>query len=671
MSSLNIKQNGVPPDLEVVRATDCHAERAIVLAQFEELAGHPQFEELLHREFPVQADEWTNPVTRRSFLSLMGASLALAGLAGCSQPPPEKILPYIRQPEDIVPGKPLFFASAMPLAGIGAGVLVESHMGRPTKIEGNPDHPASVGATDVFAQASILNLYDPDRETGVTYLGRPSTWNEALAALRAALRDRAPKGRGFRVLTEAISSPSEIELLERLLKEYPQARWHQYEPTIGDGVLEGAKIAFGKPVQPIYHVGQADVIVALDSDFLNLGPGSVRYVREFSERRKPKSDGPGLNRLYVAESSPSTTGAQADHRLVARSSEIESLTRLLASKLRIEGIEPPAGIPSKDAHWIEVVARDLEGRKPGATLVVTGDSQPAAVHALVHAINERLGNQGRTVTYTAPVTARPENRLGSLRELADAMDAGEVDTLLILGGNPVYTAPSFGNNTDLAKSLAKVRLRVHLGMHDDETSEYCHWHIPEAHYLECWSDLRAFEGTATICQPLIASLFGGKSPLELLSGLLDPTPSTSFEIVKATWRRWHAEHKIPGGFEQFWRKSIHAGVIAGTQSPAEPVRLLARTGWAAAGSTVGSPRHGNCLQARSGSFRRPLCEQRLAARVASPADEAYLGQRCLHEPEDSPVIRPQLCVRRHGRRARPGLRRRRFAANTRQDARIT
>ena len=575
MSSLNIKQNGVPLDLEVARQQIATQNGQSYWRSLEELAGHPQFEELLHREFPVQADEWTNPVTRRNFLSLMGASLALAGLAGCSQPPPEKILPYIRQPEDIVPGKPLFFASAMPLAGIGAGVLVESHMGRPTKIEGNPDHPASVGATDVFTQASILNLYDPDRETGVTYLGRPSTWNEALAALRAALRDRAAKGRGFRVLTEAISSPSEIELLERLLKEYPEARWHQYEPTIGDGVLEGAKIAFGKPAQPIYHVGQADVIVALDSDFLNIGPGSVRYVREFSERRKPKSGGPGLNRLYVAESSPSTTGAQADHRLVARSSEIESLTRLLASKLRVEGIEPPAGISSKDTHWIEVVARDLESRKTGATLVVTGDSQPAAVHALVHAINERLGNQGRTVTYVAPVLARPENRLGSLRELAEAMDAGEVDTLLILGGNPVYSCPGarFANDMVLEKNLAKVRLRVHLGMHDDETSEYCHWHIPEAHYLECWSDIRAFEGTTTICQPLIASLFGGKSSLELLSGLLDPAPSTSFEIVKATWRRWHADRKIPGGFEQFWRKSIHAGVIAGTQSPAEPVRI--------------------------------------------------------------------------------------------------
>ncbi|HEV8061584.1 MAG TPA: TAT-variant-translocated molybdopterin oxidoreductase [Gemmataceae bacterium] len=570
MSSLNVKQNGVPLDLDAARRQIAEVRGQSYWRSLEELAGHPQFEELLHREFPVQADEWANPVTRRTFLSLMGASLALAGLAGCSQPPPEKILPYIRQPEDIVPGKPLFFASAMPLAGIGAGVLVESHMGRPTKIEGNPDHPASLGATDVFTQASILNLYDPDRETGVTYLGRPSTWNEALAALRTSLHAKAAEhGRGFCILTEAISSPSQVPLLERLLRDFSEVRWHQYEPTTGDGVLEGAKLAFGKPVLPIYHVGKADVILALDSDFLNMGPGSVRYAREFSERRKPKPGGEGLNRLYAVESSPSTTGSQADHRLPARSGEIESLARFLAIKLGIEGIDSPSTIVSKNQRWIEAVARDLKDRKPGTTLVVAGDSQPAVVHALVHSMNEALGNQDRTVTYIAPVTARPENRIDSLHELADGMNAGKVDTLLILGGNPVYSAPG----VRFANAMGKVRLRVHLGMYADETSEQCHWHIPEAHYLECWSDIRAFDGTATIGQPLIAPLFGAKSPLELLSGLIEETPSGSYEIVRTTWRRWHTDQKVSGDFEQFWRRSVHGGIIAGTKAPVEAVRL--------------------------------------------------------------------------------------------------
>lgn len=572
MSSLNIKHNGTPLDLEAARRQLGDARGQSYWRSLEELAGHPQFEELLHREFPVQADEWANPVTRRKFLSLMGASLALAGLAGCTQAPPEKILPYVRQPEDIVPGKPLFFATAMPLAGLGTGVLVESHMGRPTKIEGNPEHPASLGATDAFTQASILNLYDPDRETGVTYLGRSSTWNEALAALRSSLRSNAKeRGRGFRILTEAISSPSLVALLERLLKDFPGARWHQYEPTVGDGVLEGAKLAFGKAVEPIYQVKSADVILALDSDFLSMGPGCVRYAREFSERRKPRTNGEGLNRLYAIESSPSTTGSVADHRLPVRTSEIEHLARLLANELGLKGVEAPGAISSKHQSWIEAVARDFKARKPGTTLVVAGAGQPATVHALVHAMNEQLGNRGRTVVYIAPPTSRSDQRLASLHELADAMAAGEVDTLLVFGGNPMYSAPG----VRFVDAMAKVRLRAHLGIHADETSEFCHWHIPEAHYLECWSDIRAFDGTASIGQPLIAPLFGGRSPLELLSGLLDETPSESYEIVRSTWHRWHAEKKVNEDFERFWRKSVHAGVVAGTKAPAESVRLEA------------------------------------------------------------------------------------------------
>jgi molybdopterin-containing oxidoreductase family iron-sulfur binding subunit len=570
MSSLNIQQNGLPIDLEAVRAQLASQSGLSYWRGLEELANHPQFEELLHREFPVQADEWGNPVTRRTFLSLMGASLALAGLAGCTQAPSEKILPYVRQPEEIVPGKPLFFATAMPLAGLGTGVLVESHMGRPTKIEGNPEHPASLGSTDAFTQASILGLYDPDRETGVTYLGRPSTWNEALAALRASLRkDAKEKGSGFRILTEAVSSPSVVALLERLESEFPGAVWHQYEPTIGDSVLAGSRLAFGKAVQPIYQVDQADVIVAIDSDFLSMGPGTVRYVREFSLRRKPNDDGKNLNRLYAIESCPSTTGSVADHRLPARSSAIEGLARLLAKRLGLSGIEPPSDIAASDRRWIEIVSRDLLNRKAGTTLVVCGDSQPRDVQAIVHAINEKLGNQGKTVHYISPPTADPEDRLESLQDLANDMARGEVDTLLVLGGNPMYTAPG----ARFVNAMKHVKLRVHLGMHADETSEFCHWHIPEAHYLECWSDIRAFDGTASIGQPLIAPLFGAHSPIELLSGILDDTPSSSYEVVRSTWRRWHADNKTGEEFERFWRKSVHAGVVAGTKTPTEALRL--------------------------------------------------------------------------------------------------
>ncbi len=585
MPPLNRKES-VPAELAELQRQLQQGQGPTYWRSLEELAGTARFEEFLHREFPDQASEWLRPLSRRRFLTLMGASLALAGLGGCSRPPSEKIVPFIKDPPGVVPGRPLFFATAMPLAGVGTGLLVESHMGRPTKIEGNPDHPASLGATDVYAQASILGLYDPDREQSITNLGKVRTWDEALATYRAELKKQEPKrGKGVRILTGAISSPTLAEQLKRLLQRYPEARWHRYEPAVSNAGLEGTELAFGKKVQPRYRLAplpggagvHADVILALDADFLGSGPGHLRYVREFS-RHRPGQSGmpPGVepNRLYVAESMLTSTGAAADHRLPLRSDEIETLARTIAAQLGVPGVQ--AGrMPENCRKWADAVARDLARRPRGTTLVIPGDGQSKAVHALAHAMNSVLGNIGQTVVYTPPIEAQPEKGVGSLEELVQDLENDKGELLFILGGNPVFTAPADLNFKERLLSRSAKALRVvYLGQYNDETAALCHWHIPEAHYLESWGDVRAFDGTATIIQPLIAPLYNGKSALDLISGLLDDAPLTGYELVRAHWRKWwQAQSDQTRSFESFWKTSLHNGVIAGTAFDAVAVSL--------------------------------------------------------------------------------------------------
>src|SRR5260370_162807 len=331
----------------------------------EELLETEEFREYLGREFPEQAAEWTDPVTRRQFLTLMGASLALAGLSGCStQPAPrEKIMPYVRQPEAIVPGKPLFFATAVTLGGVAMGILVESHEGRPTKIEGNPDHPASKGGTDALAQPSILGLYHPDRSQSVTYRGHPRAWTDALTALRTALyKLRSRTGAGLRLLTGAITSPTLARQLEEILKAFPEAKWIQYEPVGADTVLAGARQAFGEYVSTHYDFTTADVVLALDADFLASCPGSVRYARDFSSRRgaQPLAGRAEMNRLYAVECTPSCTGAVADHRLPLKAAQIEQFARPLAPELKLADTPPVQDLPENARRWLGPLAPDLE-----------------------------------------------------------------------------------------------------------------------------------------------------------------------------------------------------------------------------------------------------------------------------------------------------------------------
>jgi molybdopterin-containing oxidoreductase family iron-sulfur binding subunit len=524
----------------------------------EELSDTKQYRNFLENEFPgnAEAEKDSDGINRRDVLRLMAASAAMAGLGACTKLPTEKIVPYVHPPEEIVAGRPLFYASSMPHAGAATGVLVESHMGRPTKIEGNPEHPGSLGGTDVFMQGSILNMYDPDRSQTVIHEGRVSTWSDFAAAMGNARTDFAPKGSGLRVLTETVISPALGAQIRKLLSQFPEAKWHQYEPCNGDGAREGARLAFGKPVNSVYHFDQADVILSLDADFLTSGPGHVRYARDFSSRRD-LSAGPAskLNRLYVAESMTTSTGVMADHRLAVRSADIDDLARQIAASAGIAvppSVNASAKIPS---GWVSAVWR--------SSLVVAGEQQPAFVHALAHAINAALGNVGKTVVYTESIEANPVNQVESLRDLVNDLNAGHVDFLVILGGNPVYDALA---DLDFASAMQKARMRVHSGSHQDETAELCNWHAPAAHYLESWSDARAFDGTVGIIQPLIAPLYDGHSAHEVIALFTGDGGKSGHDLVRDYWQSQRSEKDK--AFEALWETSLHDGFMAGTALPA-------------------------------------------------------------------------------------------------------
>jgi MoCo/4Fe-4S cofactor protein with predicted Tat translocation signal len=556
-------------DLAAIRARLAEGRGREYWRSLEELAETPEFEEYLHREFPENASEWADPPGRRKFLKVMGASLALAGLTACTKQPPETIVPYVRPPEEFIPGRPLLYATAMTMGGAAVGLLVESHMGRPTKIEGNELHPASLGATDIFAQASILSLYDPDRSQVVKEAGdRITPWSGFLAEVNRRLQVLKPKrGAGLRLLTETVVSPTLAAQIQGLLKEYPEAKWHQFEPATRDCVKFGAKMAFGAMVDTQYRFDQAGVVLSLESDFLSYGPAHVRYARDFASKRQVRHDKKEMNRLYVVESTPSNTGAMADHRLPLRAGEIESLARAVARRLGVAGVDAgDLAVESRCAKWIAAVAGDLEKHR-GASIVLAGETQPGEVHAIAHAINVALGNLDRTVICTDPVEANPVDHTESLKELVSDIAGGRVQVLFILGGNPVYNAPA---DLDFTQQLSKVPFRAHLSLYEDETSYFCQWHIPEAHYLEAWSDTRAYDGTVSIQQPLIAPLYNGKSAHEFIAAIAGQPGRTGYDIVRDYWKT-----RIPAGeFESRWRKAVHDGVIEGTALPPRKVSLV-------------------------------------------------------------------------------------------------
>jgi molybdopterin-containing oxidoreductase family iron-sulfur binding subunit len=600
-------------DFSTIRSRLAGSEGRLYWRSLGELSETPEFREYLHREFPEQASEWNDPKGRRDFLKLMSASLALAGIGACTKQPPEAIVPYVRQPEEIVPGRPLFFASAVPFSGVAQPVLVESHMGRPTKIEGNPEHPASLGATDVLTQASILELYDPDRAQTLTLRGEVRPWGAFLSALQNALNaQRARKGAGLRFLTPPITSPTLGEMMTNILREFPEARWHSY-----DAVTRPAASATATAGHALFHFERADVIVSLDGDFLGCGPGSVRYARDFADRRRIGTDRTEMSRLYVVESTPTLTGTKADHRLPLPASDIEGFARQLAAAVGAGGQGSQGRAPSGDeAKWIAAVARDLQVHR-GRSLVIAGDYQPAAVHGIARAMNDALGNTGTTVTYSAGIEAAAP--AGTLGELAKAMDAGQVEMLLIAGGNPVFTAPA---DLKFAERLAKVGLAIYHGLYADETAYLCHWHVPEAHALETWGDARAYDGTVTITQPLIAPLYEGRSLYELIAAFTPQADRRTLDLVKDYWSRAHgagaggwtlrdAQGEPYKNTETFWRRAVHDGFIVGTAVTA------AQNAQAAAAGTPTSPEAG-----RTPEPPRPPAPEPSSSRAPEPPSDS-------------------------------------------------
>jgi MoCo/4Fe-4S cofactor protein with predicted Tat translocation signal len=560
-------QHKQPLDLEAIRARLTSADAPQFWRGLNELAETEEFRQYIEDEFPNRAD-LMHQMDRRQFLILAGASLALAGMSGCRFMPQEKAVPQVKSPEEYIPGKPLYYATAAPFGGFGRGVLVESHEGRPTKIEGNDQHPSSLGATDAFMQASILTLYDPDRSKNVKQENDIRTWESFLDAVKPELaKQEAKGGAGLRILTEATTSPTFAAQMERLRQKFPLMTWHQYQTFNQDSIREGAKQAFGEIVQTVYDFSKATRVVALDSDFLSDMPGSVRYARDFAQARRVREDKKEMNRLYAIESTPTLVGSMADHHRAVRAAEIVHVAAALASRLGVNvglsDISVPKGVT---ADFLDAVVKDLQANR-GTSIVIAGEQQPAAVHALAHSMNAALGNVGATVLYTEPVEVTSTNHLTSLTELTTAMQEGKVELLLMLDVNPVYTAPA---DLKFAQHLIKVPLRVHQGLYEDETSALCQWHVPDTHYLEAWGDIRAHDGTASIIQPLIKPLYEGKSGIELLAQLTGDQRS-GYEIVRSYWSRPDSG----AGSKQAWDSALNKGLVEGTQAKPKSPTLTA------------------------------------------------------------------------------------------------
>ena len=535
-----------------------------------ELDNAPEFRAFLEAEFPEMADP--GGLNRRRWLQIMGASFALAGVAGC-EAKKQELLPFAHRPEGRVPGKPQRYATAMDLSGHAIGLLVTCVDGRPIKIEGNPLHPQSLGASHALAQASVLSLYDPDRsqnpvertgEGSIVHAGdaQQDKWakfDEMLGKHFARVHER--RGASFYVLSEATSSPTLARLRQQLLVQMPEAQWFEYEPLTDDHVLAGATAAFGKPVLTQLALDKAQVIVCLDADLLASHPASLQYAREFAKGREVVHG--TMNRLYVVESGYSLTGAAADHRLPLRPSQLPAFVGRLQQA--VERLAAPStgedGAPG-DSYldkFVAVLARDLHAHR-GTSVVAVGPQQPPEVHAAVHRLNALLGNVGQTVRYT-PVAA-PERRphVEAIAALAAAMHAGRVDTLLILGGNPAYDAPA---DLDFAGGLTKVPTSIHVGLYRDETAALCQWHVPQSHFLENWGDARSFDGTYSVVQPTIAPLHGGRSFAEILArGMGEALPKPE-ELVKATFQTLVGDKFN----EKLWRQTVHDGLLADSAWP--------------------------------------------------------------------------------------------------------
>jgi MoCo/4Fe-4S cofactor protein with predicted Tat translocation signal len=515
----------------------------------DQLADSQEYQDFLHREFPSGASELQDPVTRRNFMKIMGASVALAGMAACRMPK-ETIVPYVKSPENVIPGKPKFYASTMSFADYTYGVLVENHEGRPTKIEGNELHPTSKGATHPWALASVLSLYDPDRSKSPMLSGAPSSWNQFEEDYRGWTQTFASnKGAGLAVISESFGSPAVESMADAFRKQYPNATWATYEPVSQENVVEGIKAVSGKAARPAYHLENASIIVAIDSDFLGSEPDSIRLTREFSKGRRVHTTKDTMNRLYAIESTVSSTGAMADHRLGIESSKIPGFLMALHKQLGLSALPTKFQKASSTEHaqWIKELASDLK-RNRSKSVLIAGTHQSALVHALVALINQGLASSS-LVTYHA--VKEGASSTASLKKLSQSIEKKQIKTLIILGGNPAYNAPV---DFKLAEGIKQIENTVHVSQYMDETSGLTKWHLPLSHYLESWSDAESIDGTLSLVQPLIQPLYDSKNMLEVMHLLVNKTQRSGYDMIVEAWKNKN------------WKQSLHDGVYKSASS---------------------------------------------------------------------------------------------------------
>lgn len=526
----------------------------------DELADTPAFHELMREEFPRQAGagEWVDAVSRRGFLKVMGASLALAGLAGCTKQPDEPIFPYIKQPEDLVLGKPMYFATAYPFPTGAIPVLVKSDSFRPIKVDGNPEHPMSKGKSDAFTQATLLDLYDPDRSQHVLHRGEVSSWGEFQQAFATAAK-KTSGGQGIYFLSETITSPTLAAQWKQVQAAYPQAKMVQWEPVNQDSSRAASKAAFGSYTDAQYKIEEADVILSLDADFLGgiAHPGFLPLASGYAERHRYE-EGKTMNRLYVVETMPTVTGFKAEHRLALKPSEIATFATALAAHGSIAQEQYHQVIDTFNPQYAKfflTVLADLKN-SGGKCVVIPGEQASPAVHAAAYALNSSLGAVGKTVIYTETVNPMPSEQVADLKSLVVDMKAGKVQWLVMLGVNPIYSAPW---DLGFRDAFANVPVTAQLASHVDETGAISNWHINKAHYLESWSDARAYDGTISIIQPMIDPMYGGKSAHDVLQALLADPQQSAYDVVVA-----NAKTYFKGDFATLWRKALHDGWVEGT-----------------------------------------------------------------------------------------------------------
>ena len=550
----------------------------------DQAAATPEFQEWVTSEFP-EGYATVDGTNRRTLLKLMGASFGLAGLTACRRPV-EKILPFSRASEGYIHGQPLHYASVATFNGTAAGVIVTTIEGRPIKIEGNPKHPYSLGATNAHLQASLLSLYDPDRAKEVQHKGARSSWDEFAAWAKAEFDvTKQGDGSGLRIVSERNASPTLASVRTDLSKRFPKALWVEYESVNLDAARAGAALATGQSVEPHFVFDKADVVFSLDCDFLGLDSASILPVKQFSKRRRVEQPGDKMNRLYVAEANYSLTGAMADHRLRVKVGDAGALALELAKELNVSGKELKVlgNAADKTGKFVTELAKDLAEHK-GKSIVVAGPRQPAAVHALVFAINATLGNIGQTVAFTKP-PSELTNSLEQVKQLVADLDAGKVKTLVLLGGNPVYTMPT---DLNFGAAVKKAAASVALTEEENETWLASEWRLPMAHALECWGDARALDGTASIQQPMIEPLYGGRSVLEVAALVAGREPATGYGLVNAFWTaQWPAAER-----EKRWKASLFDGIVAEAKAAAVSVPVDAKKALAAAAGRIEPARAG-------------------------------------------------------------------------------